>query len=149
VNGRNLEVRFRGPPGFDGLERAAKASAQARFARGQLTVGVQAKRAEAAAAVRVNEAVLSRYPDLAARLTGQGAAPPSAAGLLSLRGVLEAPEDGDDPEARAAVEAAIAASIDQALDALQVSRRREGAQLRPVIAGFVDRIQTLVAAAER
>ena len=23
VNGRNLEVRFRGPPGFEGLERAA------------------------------------------------------------------------------------------------------------------------------
>ncbi|MBU2417488.1 MAG: hypothetical protein KKG14_02165, partial [Alphaproteobacteria bacterium] len=28
VNGRNLEVRFRGPPGFDSLEAAAKASAR-------------------------------------------------------------------------------------------------------------------------
>ena len=24
VNGRNLETRFRGPPGFEGLERAAR-----------------------------------------------------------------------------------------------------------------------------
>src|SRR5687767_4075015 len=31
VNGRNLEVRFRGPPGFDGLERVAREGAQARF----------------------------------------------------------------------------------------------------------------------
>ena len=38
VNGRNLEVRFRGPPGFEGLERAARDGAQARFQRGQLTV---------------------------------------------------------------------------------------------------------------
>ena len=28
VNGRNLEVRFRGPPGFEGLERTARDGAQ-------------------------------------------------------------------------------------------------------------------------
>ncbi len=149
VNGRTLEVRFRGPPGFDELERHAKASAQARLGRGQLTLGVQAKRADSAVAVRVNEDVLSRYLDLAGRLTAQGAAPPAADGLLALRGVLEVPEDGDDPEARAAVQTAIAASIDEALDALQASRRREGAQLRPVIDAFIDRIEALVAAAEQ
>lgn len=33
VNGRGLEVRFRGPPGFDGLERHAKARAQALMSR--------------------------------------------------------------------------------------------------------------------
>lgn len=38
VNGRNLEVRFRGPPGFEGLERAAREGAQSRFQRGQLTI---------------------------------------------------------------------------------------------------------------
>lgn len=149
VNGRNLELRFRGPPGFDELERHAKASAQARLGRGQVTLGVQAKRADSAVAVRVNEDVLSRYLDLAGRLTAQGATPPAADGLLALRGVLEVPEDGDDPEARAAVQTAIAASIDEALDALQASRRREGAQLRPVIDAFIDRIEALVAAAEQ
>ena len=149
VNGRGLEVRFRGPPGFDNLERLAKAAAQARLARGQVTVGVQAKRAESAAAIRVNEAVLARYADLAARLAADGAAPPTADGLLALRGVLEAPEDADDAEARSAIEAAMAAAIDQALDALQDSRRREGAQLLPVIEAFVERIEALVARAEQ
>ncbi|MDD3838753.1 MAG: hypothetical protein PHG43_13055, partial [Phenylobacterium sp.] len=48
VNGRNLEVRFRGPPGFDGLERAAREGAQARFGRGQLQVSVQARKSESA-----------------------------------------------------------------------------------------------------
>src|SRR5690606_227813 len=54
----------------------------------------------------------------------------------------------EDPEARAAVEAAMAAGIDAALDALKTSRDREGAQLLPVIETFVDRIEGLVARAE-
>jgi uncharacterized protein (TIGR00255 family) len=149
VNGRNLEVRFRGPPGFDNLERLAKTSGQAKLNRGQVTLGVQAKRSEAgAAALKVNEAVLARYLQLANQLAEEGAVPPSADGLLALRGVLEAPEDEDDAETRGAVEAKIAASIDAALDALKVSREREGEQLLPVITGFVDRIEQLVAAAE-
>lgn len=149
VNGRNLEVRFRGPPGFDNLERLAKASGQAKLNRGQVTLGVQARRAEAgAAALKVNEEVLARYLQLANQLAEDGATPPSADGLLSLRGVLEAPEEDTDVDARAAIEAQIAASIDAALDALKVSREREGEQLLPVITGFIDRIEQLVASAE-
>ena len=60
VNGRNLEVRFRGPPGFEGLERAARDGAQQRFQRGQVTVGLQAKRTEGAGAVRLNLEQLER-----------------------------------------------------------------------------------------
>jgi len=149
VNGRNLEVRFRGPPGFDSLERAAKASAQKHFSRGQITVGVQGKRADpGAAALKVNDDVLARYLTLANRLAEEGATPPSADGLLALRGVLEAPEEEEDPDARAAVEAAMAAAIDAAFEALKVSRDREGSQLLPVVTDFIDRIETLVAAAE-
>jgi uncharacterized protein (TIGR00255 family) len=148
VNGRGLEVRFRGPPAFEGLERHAKAAAQARFSRGQVTVGVQARRAEGEAAVRVNQPVLARYLALANQLAEEGATPPSADGLLALRGVLEAPEDDEAPEARAPIESAMAASVDAALDALAEARGREGAQLLPVITGFVDRIERLVATAE-
>ena len=149
VNGRNLEVRFRGPPGFDSLERHAKTAAQARLSRGQVTLGIQAKRADpGAAALKVNEDILARYLTLANQLAEEGATPPSADGLLSLRGVLEAPEEVDDPEARAAVEAAMAASIDQVLDALKISRDREGSQLLPVVTDFIDRIAALVVQAE-
>ena len=149
VNGRNLEIRFRGPNGFDALERAAKAAGQARFARGQVTVGVQAKRAEAGeAAVTINAAVLARYLTLANELAEDGATPPSADGLLSLRGVIEAPEEVDDPEARAAVEAAMAHTVEEALDALKASRQNEGAQLTPVLENFIARIETLTTQAE-
>ncbi|QTN21040.1 YicC family protein [Brevundimonas sp. AJA228-03] len=149
VNGRNLEVRFRGPNGFDNLERLARAAAQARLSRGQVTLGVNARRADGdAPTLKVNEAVLARYLALANGLAEEGATPPSADGLLGLKGVIESDEQVDDAEARAAVEAAIAASVEQALDALKVSRDREGAQLRPVIEDFVGRIEALVTRAE-
>jgi len=149
VNGRNLEVRFRGPGGFDNLERLAKAAGQARFARGQVTIGLHARRAEGAeAAVVINSAILARYLTLANELAEDGATPPSADGLLALRGVIEAPEEVDDPEARAVLEAAMARTVEAALDALKASRQNEGAQLKPVLEDFIARIEVLVAQAE-
>lgn len=149
VNGRSLEVRYRGPGGFDNLERLTKAAAQGRLNRGQVTLGVQAKRAEGSEpAPRVNEAVLANYLKLANQLAEEGAVPPSADGLLALRGVIEVAEEDEDPDARAAVEAAIAVTIEQALDALKLSRQREGEQLTPVIHDFVGTIEALVARAE-
>jgi len=149
VNGRNLEVRFRGPHGFDAVERAAKAAGQARFARGQVSIGLQAKRTDASeASVAVNAAVLARYLTLANELAEDGATPPSADGLLALRGVIETPEEVDDPEARSALEAAMAHTVEQALDALKASRQQEGALLAPVLEDFIARIETLTAQAE-
>ncbi|WP_292132544.1 YicC/YloC family endoribonuclease [Brevundimonas sp.] len=149
VNGRNLEVRYRGPNGFDELERLAKAAAQSRFARGQVTLGLQARRARAAdVAVVVNEPLLARYLSLANQLAEEGATPPSADGLLALRGVIEAPEEEDDAETHAAVQAEMAQTIEAALDALKTSRLGEGAQLQPVLQDFVARIEALVAQAE-
>jgi len=149
VNGRSLEVRYRGPGSFENLERLTKAAAQARLNRGQVTLGVQAKRAEGSEpAPRVNETVLAAYLKLANQLAEEGAVPPSADGLLSLRGVIEVAEEVEDPEAHAAVEAAIAATIEQALDALKLSRQREGEQLTPVIHDFVGTIEALTARAE-
>jgi len=146
VNGRNLEVRFRGPPGFEGLERAAREGAQARFQRGQLTVGVQAKRAEGAGAVRLNLEQLERYLAAGAPYVASGqAAPPILDGLLSLKGVIEAADAVEDPEAQAALEAAMALSILAALDELAAARREEGRALLRVLGGLVDHIGTLTA----
>ncbi|MDB5418295.1 MAG: hypothetical protein JWP50_1714 [Phenylobacterium sp.] len=149
VNGRNLELRFRGPPGFDGLERAARDQAQARFQRGQVTVGVQAKRAEGAGAVRLNLEQLERYlaagaPYIAANKAG----PPSLDGLLALKGVIETEDAVEDPDARTELEAAMAAAIGTAMEALLTARREEGAALTGVLTGFFERIAELVGQAE-
>ena len=144
VNGRNLEVRFRGPPGVDSLERAAREGAQTRFQRGQVTVGVQARRAEGASAVRVNLDQIERYLEAGRELVKAGRVkPPRLDGLLALRGVVEADDGEPDREAMAALEAAMAASIGAALDGLLAARRQEGSQLEPVLAGQLHRIAEL------
>jgi len=149
VNGRNLETRFRGPPGFESLERAARDGSQARFQRGQLTVNVQAKRAETSGETQVNVAALERYLTAGGPYVATGmVAKPTLDGLLALKGVIEAREDEDDAETRATVEAAMAASIAQALDGLKAARLEEGAALDPVLNGLVDRIETLTSQAE-
>jgi uncharacterized protein (TIGR00255 family) len=149
VNGRNLEVRFRGPPGFDGLERLAREAGQARFQRGQVNVNITARRAETAGAVRINREVLERYLLLADELTGKGhALTPSADGLLGLRGVLETGEAEEAPEARAEAETAMGKSLAAALDGLKTSRVAEGASLGVVLAGIVDQIEALCVEAE-
>ena len=148
VNGRNMEARFRGPPGFDSLERVAREGCQARFQRGQITIGLQAKRAETAGQVRINTEQLDRYLQIASGYAAQGrAAPPAIEGLMALRGVIEQAEDDDDPAVRAEVEAAMASSIERALDGLKVSRQEEGSALTPVLSALVDRIEMLVAEA--
>lgn len=148
VNGRNLEVRFRGPPGFDLLEKGVRDAAQARFQRGQINVGLQAKHAETALSVSVNAEQLERYLALVEPLVKAGrSGPPSADGLLALRGVLETVDPEADPLARAELEGAMAASLAAGLDALKASRLDEGAALAPVLAGQMDRIADLVAAA--
>jgi len=149
VNGRGLETRFRGPPGFDTLDRLAREGAQSRFQRGQIGLTLQAKRADATGAIRVNTDQLETYLDLANAYAAEGrATPPSIEALLGLRGVLEANDDADEPEARAKVEAAMAASIAEALDGLKTSRLAEGAALAPVLCGLIDKVEALTAAAE-
>ncbi len=148
VNGRNLEIRFRGPPGFEGLERAAREGAQARFQRGQVTLGVQAKRAEGQGAVRLNLEQLERYLAAGAPYIAKGqVATPSLDGLLGLRGVIEAADAIDDPDAQSAIEAAIAASIDAALEGLAAGRAEEGASLAIVLSALVEQLGALTAKA--
>jgi uncharacterized protein (TIGR00255 family) len=148
VNGRNLETRFRGPPGFDALERAAREGCQARFQRGQVTIGLQAKRAETTGQVRINTDQLDRYLALARAYAEEGkVATPTIEGLMALRGVVETADDVDDPDVRAEVEAAMVASIGRALDGLKAARQEEGRALTPILSALVDRIESLVAEA--
>lgn len=146
VNGRNLDVRFRGPPGFDGLERAARDGAQARFQRGQVNVSIQARRAEGAGAVRLNVEQLERYLALGVPyVSDKRAKRPRLDGLLALRGVIEADDAGLDAEAQARLEQAMGATLSAALDELAQGRQAEGQALAPILAGQVDRIAQLAA----
>jgi len=143
-------VRYRGPAGFEGLEKAARMAAQARFSRGQIAISLQARRSEATGRLRVNEDELVRLIEMARRYVARGGvSEPRFDGLLSLRGVLDVGEEAEAEEDRAQVEAAMARTVSDALDALREARRGEGAALTPVLLGLVEAIEAHTAEAER
>lgn len=76
-------------------------------------------------------------------------AKPTLDGLLALRGVVDAREEDEAAEDRAAIEAAMAVTIGQALDGLKAARLEEGAALAPILTGAVDRIEVLTQLASR
>jgi uncharacterized protein (TIGR00255 family) len=145
VNGRNLETRFRGPPGFEGLDRVAREAAQARFQRGQVGINLQARRVESPSAIRINHALIERYLAAVAPLVDSGrAAAPTADGLLALRGVVETGDGVDESDVRQALEMAMAEDIRRALDGLAASRADEGKALDQLLTAFIGEIEALV-----
>ncbi|RWO26787.1 MAG: YicC family protein [Mesorhizobium sp.] len=150
VNGKSVEVRLRLPQGLERLEPAVRQTVQKRFARGNfqatLTVG---RAAGQQAQPVVNEAFLRDLAGLAKRLQEMfGAAPATADGLLSLRGVLDIPETVETEEARAALDSAILSALEVALGGLEQARQGEGTALRSLLSGHIDAIEALTLRAE-
>lgn len=149
VNGKGLEVRLRLPPGLDRLEQPVRQAVQRRFSRGNVQAGLTLSREGGLAGAVVNEALLLSLAGLAKRLEQEfGAAPASADGLLALRGVLDQPGTAEDDDSRAALDAAILATLDAALDGLEAARREEGAALAGLLLGHIETIAGLVDRAE-
>ena len=92
VNGKGLDLRCRLASGFESLEPALRQAAQKRLQRGSLQVSLMVDRGSAETGVTVNKTLLAQYLAVAQELVAQGATPPSADGLLALRGVLEVSE---------------------------------------------------------
>lgn len=149
VNGKSIEMRLRLPAGFERLEPAARQAVQKRFSRGNIQAVLTVARTGIQAQPMINEAFLKDVAGLAKRLQEQyGVLPASADGLLALRGVLETPETIETEEERAPLDAAILASLDDALNGLEEARRAEGEALGEVLLGHLDRIASLTIAAE-
>lgn len=144
VNGRGLELRFRLPPGFDGLEAELRGMAQARLVRGNITLNLQfPENAEASPSYRLNENLLEQLLALAGRLESRGIGAPRLDGLLAVRGVVEPVGSVEDESSRKALEAALKTSFADALEKLVQSRATEGAKLAVLLGSLLDEIATL------
>ena len=143
VNGRGLDVKYRSPPGFEAVERLGRELSKTRLVRGQVSVTLTLASGAATAGVRINKDVLAVYLDAAKALVEAGdAVTPEAAGLLALKGVIEAGDDRDDlsPEE----EAALAGDLSRLFDRLVDARRAEGQALATILSGHVDAMAVCV-----
>jgi len=128
VNHRGLDMHVRMPPELDPCEFALRAAIKRRAARGHLQIHVSFTRAHAAAPPEVNRPLLESY--LAAfrqaaadyGLTGE----PDLNVALSMPGMIREAEDAEPGED---VQRLVVAAVEDAMDALNVFREREGAEI--------------------
>jgi uncharacterized protein (TIGR00255 family) len=145
VNGRNLDLRLRLPSGFEALEIRARALAQEKLARGNITVSLWVKRETGQTEIRLNETALRQAKSVAERAKAvTGLKRVRLDTLLGMRGVVEAVEGEESEEAQAALNHALMASLAAALDALVAARVAEGERLQTVIEQQLGAIGALV-----
>jgi uncharacterized protein (TIGR00255 family) len=145
VNGRGLDLRLRTPPGFDGIEPAARALAVERFKRGSIQIQLAMESGDAARGLKVDPVALAAAVRIAQEIASEtGLAPARVDGLLALRGVIVQDEALPiEAPARALRDAAIVETLAVAFDALARARASEGQKLHAVLAAQMDEIERL------
>jgi uncharacterized protein (TIGR00255 family) len=144
VNGRNLDVRCRVPQGFERLENPARSAVGAKLRRGNVSISLTVASERATKPLRINRALLAELAPLVEEMRRAGAAPPTADGLLRVRGVVEEDEETQESEELiAALDQALVGTLDEALKALAGARAAEGKALAGVLAGHIDETEAL------
>lgn len=148
VNARGLDQRYRLPGGWESLEPQARALAAKRLARGSLQANLTLKAQQAPVKLQVNRELLAQIVALTRELeTEVPAAPARLDGLLGLRGVMETVEEDEDEAVQERRAAALLTAFGEALDELVTMRRGEGERLAQLVAGHLDQLEALEAAA--
>lgn len=151
VNGRGLDLRMRMPPGFDGIEAAARMLATERFKRGSISATLTIEPQDSARGLRIDAAALAAAVRIAKEVAAEtGLEPARVDGLLALKGVIVQDEvlPLDTPQ-RAARDAAMLETVANAFDALAKARNTEGTKLSNVLSAQIDEIDKLTAQAAK
>jgi uncharacterized protein (TIGR00255 family) len=151
VNGRGLDLRLRTPPGFDGIEPAARILANERFRRGSIQATLTIEPQEGARGLRVDPVALAAAVKIAKEIAiDTGLAPARVDGLLALKGVVVQDETLPlDTQARAERDAAVLETLATAFDQLARARKNEGAKLSQVLTNQMSDIARLTEEATR
>jgi uncharacterized protein (TIGR00255 family) len=154
VNGKGLDLRLRLPDWIEGLELAVRAELQKALTRGNvsLTLKVAQDGGDEAPAFRLNphqlSAALAALAEVeeSAMAAGLTLRQPTAADVLTLRGVLDQTQQDQDP---APLRALILADLPALLADFAAMRAGEGAALAAVLTAQLDRIAALTTEAQR
>jgi uncharacterized protein (TIGR00255 family) len=149
VNGRGLDLRLRTPPGFDGLEPAARVLANERFRRGSVQATLTFEPQDGARGLRVDPVALAAAVKIAKEIEiDAGLAPARVDGLLALKGVVVQDETLPlDAEARAQRDAGLLETLANTFDLLARARAAEGTKLMAVLKAQIAEVARLTEAA--
>ena len=149
VNGKGLDVRRRQPPGFEAMESEIKARASKHLSRGNiqatLSVSVAESRMEAVLNRDALEAVLKLREELGGLVDN---APLKLDTVLSIRGLVDIREAGEEPAALEIRDRDILAGLETALSDLVSMRIHEGNALALVLRQHLETIARLTTVIE-
>ncbi|MBU6248790.1 MAG: YicC family protein [Xanthomonadaceae bacterium] len=141
VNHRYLEISPRLPDELRGFEPALRERIAARLSRGKLDLTVRLRGEERSDALQLNEGMLARLTELARELQPRfPTMQVDFSELLRFPGLLDRAEVDSE-----ALQAALFAVLDRALDALAATREREGAKTADMLRERLDAIERVVA----
>ncbi|HWA02320.1 MAG TPA: YicC/YloC family endoribonuclease [Rhizomicrobium sp.] len=148
VNGRGLDLRLRMPPGFDGIEPAARMLAGERFKRGSIQATLTLEGPEGERGLRIDPVALASAVRIAREVAAETGLPAARIdGLLALKGVIVQDEAVLADSDRAQRDAAILETLAATFDTLSRARRAEGAKLAVVLLAQIADIEKLTVAA--
>jgi len=149
VNGKGLDLRIRVPSGFEAVEAAARSALSKHFKRGNIQISLSITQASAASIPYINQeavdSLLLAAKDLQTKVGGEL---PTAAELMTMRGVVELGEKELGEDIKTKRNSAILASLKQAAQALVDMRLGEGVAIAKVLKDQVSKISKLHLAIE-
>ncbi|MCI4678299.1 YicC family protein [Rhodoblastus acidophilus] len=149
VNSKGLDLRLRLPPGFDSLEKPARAAIAHALSRGACYANLAVTRETPVVSARLNRDLLVQLINALADVERPAhIGPLSLDGLLAVRGVVETVELEEDEAERETAQQNILLGLDAALRQLGAMRAGEGATLAAVLRQRLDRIADLAKAAD-
>ncbi len=149
VNAKGLDVRFRLPSGYDGLEAKARSKVQETFKRGNIFLTLSLTAARGGISLSLNEEVAESLTAILETLSRRfDADKPRLDGLLRVPGLIESVDRDETKEAVLEREKALLKGLEKALVDLAAMRAQEGAHLGKVTTGFLDQIDRLHGQAE-
>lgn len=149
VNGRNLDVRVRVPPGFDANGEDARKVVSAAVTRGAVQVGLTVQHSEQRkVGVRINTDVLASLVKAIGDLpSGLPVNPASLDGLLQVRGVVEMDEQ-EQQGLPVELQSVLLRGIEAATTSFVVARQQEGIALAELMTRQLSQMGALVEAVE-
>lgn len=141
VNSRFLDLSLRVADELRNFEPMLREAVGAAIARGKVDCRLWVQRQSQPSAPQVNDEAVRQFAQLTERLRAAvpGAAPVTVADMLAWPGLVETPALDNE-----ALRSALQSALDEALRALQASRRREGDALRAILLERCDAIDTIV-----
>lgn len=144
VNARGLEARVRLPSGFERLEAPAKKALSKIISRGSVFVSLNVLASESQSSFRLNESAMKDVISWVRKVESEiECTPPSAVGILGLRGVIESKDSVVDEDEASAFDSALLAAFESAAKALAANRQTEGKHLAKMLGDQLTEIERL------